>query len=202
MPGMRLGSGQDYAQQAGLHLRSTAANDEALSRVHLFRTMESCLSFAYLWRACAGVKIGEIKEFTGADSSGTALSTNEKKAQSAHIMAVIADLLTLNQRAVLDASFGGERGERHAAIELLTCTFEDANRNRTVIRMTLMREFVFGEKYMPSQSQVAKECGVNQATVSRVAAKIAPAVAMLRETAMETLRPAFERRNWIPPEEK
>lgn len=186
----------------GLSLRKASRDDEALSRVSLFGSMESCLSFAFLWRACLGVKIGEIKEFTGADSSGTMLSVNEKKAQSAHILAVVDELLTPNQRAVLDASHGGEFGERHAAIERLVCAFEDANRNRTLIRMLLMREFVFGERYAPSQNAVARECGVSTYTASVVACKIAPAVAMLRGTAMETLRPAFERRSWIPHEEK
>jgi hypothetical protein len=163
--------------------------------------MESCLSYAFLWRACPGVRIGEIKEFTGADSSGTVLSVNERKAQAGSILTVIADLLTPNQRAVLDASFGGERGERRAGIEYLAVTFAGANSNSHLVRMVLMREFVFGERYSPSQSQLAKECGVNQATVSRVAAKIAPAVAMLRDTAMQTLRPVFARKHWVPFEE-
>jgi hypothetical protein len=201
MQGLCLRSGQDYADRSGLHLRSTAPDDEALSRVHLFRTMEACLSYAFLWRACPGVRIGEIKEFTGADSSGTMLSVNERKAQAGSILAVVADLLTLNQQAVLDASFGGEHGERHAAIERLVCALEDANKNRTLIRMLLMREFVFGERYAPSQNAVARECGVSTYTASVVACKIAPAVAMLRDTAMETLRPAFARKHWVPFEE-
>lgn len=201
MQSMCVVSREDFALRTGLTLRKASRDDEALSRISIFGSMEAALSFAFLWRACPGVKIGEIKEFTGADSSGTMLSVNEKKAQSAHILAVIADLLTLNQRALLDASFGGERGERRAGIEYLAVTFAGANSNSHLVRMVLMREFVFGQRYCPSQAQVAKECGVNQATVSRVAAKIAPAVAMLRETAMQTLRPAFARRMWVPPEE-
>jgi hypothetical protein len=185
----------------GLSLRKASHDDEAMQRLSLFGSMESCLSFAYLWRACPGVKIGEIKEFTGADSSGTMLSVNERKAQAGSILAVVADLLTLNQQAVLDASFGGEHGERHAAIERLVCALGDANKNRTLIRMLLMREFVFGQRYCPSQNAVARECGVSTYTASVVACKIAPAVAMLRDTAMETLRPAFERRMWVPHEE-
>jgi hypothetical protein len=201
MQGLRLESGQDYADRVGLHLRSVASNEEAMQRVHLFRTLEAALSYAFLWRACPGVRIGEIKEFTGADSSGTVLSVNERKAQAGSMMSVIESLLTRNQCAVLDATHGGERGERHDAIAWLTCTFESAHRNRTLVKMLLMREFVFGERYSPSQNAVARECGVSTYTASVVACKLAPAVAMLRDTAMNTLRPEFERRQWIPREE-
>lgn len=178
-------------------LRKAACDDEALSRVPLFRSMESVLSFAYTWRATDGVKASEIKEFCGKEG-GTILSASEKKAQAGLVLDVIATHLSRDQQAVLDAQFGGEQGERCAAIDRLTCLFESANRNRTLVRMTLMREFVFGERYCPSQVQVARECGVNQATVSRVAAKIAPAVAELRESAIVKLEPAFQRRGWIP----
>jgi Trp operon repressor len=159
--------------------------------------MESILSFVYLWRATDGVKIGEIKEFCGKEG-GMILSASEKKAQAGRVLDVIATHLSRDQQAVLDAQFGGEQGERCAAIDRLTCLFESANRNRTLVRMTLMREFVFGERYAPSQVQLARECGVNQATVSRVAAKIAPAVAELRESAIAKLEPEFARRGWIP----
>jgi hypothetical protein len=67
--------------------------------------------------------------------------------------------------------------------------------------MLMMREFVLGERYAPSQVQIARECGVNQATVSRTAAKIAAEIALLRDSALAKLAPAFQRRGWIPREE-
>jgi hypothetical protein len=196
MQGLHLDSGANSIRGT-LTLRKASCDDEALSGVPLFRSMEAALSFAFSWRALLGVKVGEIKEYTGKEG-GMMLSTNEKKAQARFVLDVIASHLSLDQQAVLDASYGGEQGERCAAIDRLTCLFESANRNRTLVRMTLMREFVYGERYCPSQVQLARECGVNQATVSRIAAKIAPEVALLRESAIEKLTPAFARRGWIP----
>jgi hypothetical protein len=196
MQGLRLDDRQDQFRGT-LTLRKAACDDEAMSRVPLFRCVESALQFAFNWRATDGVKASEIKEFCGKEG-GMILSASEKKAQAGLVLDVISSHLSRDQQAVLDASYGGEQGERCAAIDRLTCLFESANRSRTLVRMTLMREFVFGERYAPSQVQLARECGVNQATVSRVAAKIAPAVAELRESAIAKLEPEFARRGWIP----
>jgi Trp operon repressor len=197
MQGLRLRDRKDQLREYGLTLRQTSRDDEALRGVPMFRSVESALQFVYTWRATDGVKASEIKEFCGREG-GMMLSASEKKAQAGLVLDVIASHLSRDQQAVLDAQFGGEQGERCAAIDRLTCLFESANRNRTLVRMTLMREFVYGERYCPSQVEVARECGVNQATVSRVAAKIAPAVEELRESAIEKLEPAFQRRGWIP----
>lgn len=168
-------------------------------RIPLFRDMEGALSFAYTWRARQCVKTATYGEYTAPDGSAVVLSMHEKKAQAQHIIDVIESHLAADQRALLEATYGGD--ERNAALERLVCRFEDANRNRTVIRLVLMREFVFGERYMPSQGRIARECGVNQATVSRLAARIAPDIAELRAAAHARLRPAFERRGLIPREE-
>jgi hypothetical protein len=165
----------------------------------MFRSMESALSFAYLWRASAGVKIGEIKEYTG-KVGGMILSASEKKAQAGLILDVIESHLSRDQQALLDASYGGENGERHAGIERLTHLC--AHQNRTLARMLMMREFVHGERYCPSQQDIARECAVHQATVSRVASKIAKTIAELRESTITKLRPAFERRGWINRQEE
>jgi hypothetical protein len=162
--------------------------------------MESALQFAYTWRATSGVRASEIKEFVGKEG-GIILSASEKCAQARIILDVIESHISLDQRAVLDAQFGGEQGERHAAINRLTCMFEHTSRNKTLVRMLLMREFVFGEKYCPSQNQVARDCGVNPMNASRIAAKIAPEVARLRESAIDKLTPAFQRRGWVAREE-
>jgi hypothetical protein len=142
------------------------------------------------------VKASEIKEYTG-KVGGMILSASEKRAQAGLILDVISSHTSADQQAVLDASYGGEHGERHKAIERLTCKFEHVNRNRSLVRMLLMREFVFGERYAPSQAQIARECGVNPMTASRVAAKIAPVIAELRESTITKLRPAFERRGYV-----
>lgn len=163
-------------------------------------SVESELSFAYLWRATAGVKASEIKEFVGKES-GTILSASEKRAQAGLILDVIASHLSSDQRAVLDASYGGEHGERCAAIDRLVCLFEHVNANRTLVRMLTMRAFISGEKYCPSRAQIARECAVHPKTAERVADKIAAAVGDLRVSAIEKLRPAFERRGWVPREE-
>jgi hypothetical protein len=160
--------------------------------------MEAALQFAFNWRATSGVKASEIKEYTG-KVGGMILSASEKKAQAGLILDVIASHLSRDQQALLDASYGGENGERHAGIERLTHLC--AHQNRTLARMLMMREFVFGERYAPSQVQIARECGVNQATVSRTAAKIAAEIALLRDSALAKLAPAFQRRGWIPREE-
>lgn len=159
--------------------------------------MEAVLSFAYLWRATAGVKVGKVGEFVAAESGAMILSASEKRAQAGLILDVIASHTNLDQQAALDAEFGGEHGERYKAIERLTCKLEHVNRNRSLVRMLLMREFVFGERYAPSQAQIARECGVNPMTASRVAAKIAPVIAELRESTITKLRPAFERRGYV-----
>lgn len=185
---------------AALTLRSTARDDEALSRVSLFRDVEGALSFAYLWRATAGVKASEIKEFCGKEG-GMILSASEKRAQAGRILDVIESHLSRDQQAVLDASYGGEHGERSAAIDRLVCVFERANTSRTLVRLLMMREFVFGEKYCPSQAQIARECAVHPKTAERVAAKIATTVGDLRVSAIDKLRPAFETRGWVPREE-
>jgi hypothetical protein len=168
-------------------------------RVPLFRDLEGALSFAYTWRARLCVKTASYGEYTAPDGSVLILSMHEKKAQAEHIHDVIASHLSADQRALLDATHGGD--DRHDAIERLVCRFEDANRNRTMLRMVLMREFIFGETYCPSQGRIARECGVNQATVSRIAARITQEIAALRQATHEKLRPALERRGLIPREE-
>lgn len=177
--------------------RSAARDDEESSHAPMFRSLEAALSFAFTWRARPGVKAATYDEFTGADGSALLLSVGEKKTQAQYVHDVIESHLTLDQRALLDATYGGERGERHAGAERLVCLFEHVNRSRALIRWALMREFIYGERYCPTQQQVARECGVNQATVSRVAAQIAPKIAELRKAAHDKLRPAFERRGWI-----
>lgn len=183
-------------------LRPAARDVEPVQRLALFRDLDSALSFAYMWRACPGVKIGEIKEYCGKEGGALILSTNERKAQAGLMLAVIESHLSLDQRALLDATYGGEQGERCAGIDRLMCRFEHLNRNRTMVRMLLMREFIFGERYTPSQNRIARECGVNAMSASRVAAKIAPEIAELRQATHAKLRPAFERRGWIQRDEE
>ncbi|WP_446903025.1 hypothetical protein [Burkholderia sp. YIM B11467] len=163
----------------------------------MFRDMDAALLFAYTWRARPGVKIGQVGEYTGPDGSPLLLSIHEKKAQAQFILDVVESHLSLDQRAVLDATYGGERGERPAAIDRLLPQFEHVNRNRSLVRFLLMRDFIYGEGYCPSQQQIAKESGVNQSTASRAAARITPEIAKLRESTHAKLRPAFERRGWI-----
>lgn len=166
-------------------------------RVPLFRDLDGALSFAYTWRARDGVKIGQLGEYTGRDGAALILSVGEKKAQAGMILTVIGSHLSLDQRAMLDATYGGERGERHTGIERLTCGLEGSARNRSLVRMVLMREFVYGERYTPSLRQIARDCGVNPSTAARAAAQIAPEIAALRKATYEKLRPAFERRGWL-----
>lgn len=192
--------GRENSVFGGCTLRTAAADDKAMPGIPLFRDVEGAIQFAFLWRATDGVKASEIKEFCGKEG-GMILSANEKKAQAGRILDVIASHLSRDQRALLDASYGGENGERCAGVDRLACIFEGINRNRTLVRLLMMREFIYGEKYCPSQAQVARECGVNPMTASRVASKIAQAVAELRTSTHEKLRPAFERRGWIEREE-
>jgi hypothetical protein len=166
----------------------------------MFRSMEAALSFAYTWRARPGVKIGQIGEYTGPDGAALLLSVHEKKAQAQYVHDVIESHLSLDQRALLDATYGGERGERHAGVERLVRLLEGAHRNRSVVRALIAREFVFGEKYCPCLNRIAREFGIHPQTVTRTAAKVTPAIADLRTSAHEKLRPAFERRAWIPRE--
>lgn len=166
----------------------------------MFRSMDAALSFAYTWRARPGVKIGQIGEYTGPDGAALLLSVHEKKAQAQYVHDVIESHLSLDQRAILDATYGGERGERHAGVERLVCLLEGAHRNRTMVRMLVAREFVFGEAYCWSMHRIARECATHTQTVSRAAAKVAPTIADLRRSTHEKLRPAFERRCWIPRE--
>lgn len=180
-----------------LTIRSTDKDREEADRAPMFRSLESALVFAYTWRARLGVKVGKVGEFTGPDCSALLLSVHEKKTQAQFILDVIESHLTPDQRALLDATYGGERGERAAGIDRLVCQFEHTNRNRALVRMILMREFVYGETYSPSLSRIARECGVNQSTASRTAAQITPEILAMREAAHKRLRPAFMRRGWI-----
>lgn len=198
MQGLRLYGWKDYVRDAGLSLRAPQTDDEAVSRVALFGSMEAALSFAFTWRASDGVKASQIREFVGKEG-GMILSASEKKAQAGRILAVIASHLSRDQQAVLDATYGGEQGERHAAIERLTNI--NTHGNKTLVRMLVMREFVHGEKYCPSQAEIARECGVHPSSACRVAQKIAQDIGELRDSAIEKLRPAFERRGLIPREE-
>ncbi|MBN3822323.1 hypothetical protein G3O00_01650 [Burkholderia sp. Ac-20384] len=185
-----------------LTLRSADREDAEAARVPMFRDMDTALLFAYTWRARPGVKIGQIGEYTGPDGSALLLSIHEKKTQAQFILDVVETHLSLDQRAVLDATYGGERGERPAAIDRLLPQFEHVNRNRALVRFLLMREFIFGEGYAPSISAVSRECSSNPMTGSRVAAKIATSVSELRKSVLEKLTPAFQRRGYIPREER
>jgi hypothetical protein len=177
-----------------LTLRTAKPDDD--SRVPMFRSMEAALLFAYTWRARPGVKIGQIGEFTGKDGAAM-LSIHERKAQAQFILDVIESHLSHDQRALLDATHGGERGERHAGVERLVCLLEHVNRNRALVRMIVARDFVYGEGYSPSLSRIARDCGVSATTACRVAAQITPELAELRKATHAKLRPAFERRGWI-----
>jgi hypothetical protein len=199
MSGLHLGSRQDHFRGT-LTLRKAAGDESALLGVPLFRSMEAALSFAYLWRATDGVKIGKIGEFVGKEG-GMILSASEKRAQARRILDVIESHTNLDQRAVLDAEYGGENGERAAGIERLEHLFGDIVRSRAVIRLMLMREFVYGSHYCPSAQHIADECGVSRSTAYNAAAKIGPAIAELRQATHEKLRPAFERRGWLARQE-
>jgi hypothetical protein len=163
--------------------------------------MESLLSFAFLWRATDGVKVGKVGEFIAAETGAMILSASEKRAQARRILDVIESHTNLDQRAVLDAEYGGENGERAAGIERLEHLFGGIVRSRAVIRLMLMREFVYGAYYCPSAQHIADECGVSRSTAYNAAAKIGPAIADLRQATHEKLRPAFERRGWLAREE-
>jgi hypothetical protein len=164
--------------------------------------MEAALSFAYTWRARPGVKIGQIGEYTGPDGAALLLSVHEKKAQAQYVHDVIESHLSLDQRALLDATYGGERGERHAGVERLVCLLEGAHRNRSVVRALVAREFVFGESYCWSLNRIAREFAIHPQTVARTAAKVAPVIAKLRTSVHEKLQPAFARRGWVPRDEQ
>lgn len=180
-----------------LTLRSRDRDEAEDARVPMFRSIEAALLFAYTWRARPGVKAATYGEFTGPDGAPLQLSIHEKKTQAQHIHYVLESHLSLDQLAILDATHGGEYGERYAGIERLLCTFEHLHRNRTLLRMLLMREFIFGEAYCPSQNQIARECGVSAMAASRAAAQLTPEVMKLRGEVHDKLRPAFERRGWI-----
>lgn len=179
-----------------LTLRSADRDQAEADRAPMFRSMEAALLFDFTWRARPGVKIGQIGEYTGKDGAEM-LSIHERKAQAQFIADVIESHLSHDQRALLDASYGGERGERHAGVERLVCKFEHINRNRALVRMIVARDFLYGEGYCPSLSRIARDCGVNPSTACRVAAQITPKLAELRKATHEKLRPAFERRGWI-----
>jgi hypothetical protein len=155
------------------------------------RDIEGILSFAYHWKGNPGVKIGKVGEFEAAESGVTILSPAEKRAQAARNLAVIASRLSRDQQAVLDATYGGEQGERYAAIEHLSNI--NTHGNKTLVRLLMMREFIAGERYCPSQAEIARECGVHPSSACRVAQKIAQEIAELRESAIEKLRIAFNR---------
>lgn len=174
-----------------------AATPEENNQAPLFRSLESALSFAYTWRARPGVKIGQIGEYTGPDGSALLLSVGEKKVQAEAIHEVFKTHLSIDQRALLDAEHGGERGERHAGVERLVCLYEGMNRNRTLVRLLIAREMIVGESYAPSFGYVAKHSGVNTSTAWRAAERIAPEIAELRKATHAKLRPAFERRGWL-----
>jgi len=180
-----------------LTIRSADQDREEADRAPMFRSLESALLFAYTWRARLGVKVGKVGEFTGPDGAALLLTVHEKKTQAQFILDVVESHLSADQRALLDATYGGERGERAAGVDRLVCHFEHTNRNRALVRMLLMREFLYGEAYCPSQARVARECGVNAMTASRTAAQITPEILAMREKTHERLRPAFERRGWI-----
>jgi hypothetical protein len=182
-------------------LRQVVRDDEAVSRVPLFRDVESLLAFAFLWRATDGVKVAKVGEFIAAETGAMMLSASEKRAQARLILDVIESHTNLDQRALLDAEYGGENGERHAAIGRLEHLFAGIVRNRAVIRLMLMREFVYGAHYCPSAQHIADACGVSRSTAYNAAAKIGPAIAELRQATHEKLRPAFERRGWLAREE-
>jgi hypothetical protein len=201
MQGLRLSDREDQLRRLGLTLRQAQADDEAMRRMALFGSMESALSFAYTWRATAGVKIGKIGEFVGKEG-GLMLSASEKRAQARLILDVIASHTSRDQQALLDAEYGGENGERAAGIERLEHLFGGIVRSRSVIRLMLMREFVYGEKRCPGAQEIADHCGVSRSTAYNAAAKIGPAIAALRESTIEKLRPAFERRGYIPRKEE
>ena len=201
MSGLRLYDWKDYARDAGLTLRPPQADDEAVRRMALFGSMESALSFAYTWRATAGVKVGKVGEFVGKEGR-LMLSASEKRAQARLILDVVASHTSRDQQALLDAEYGGENGERAAGIDRLEHLFAGIVRSRAVIRLMLMREFVYGARYCPSAQEIADECGVSRSTAYNAAAKIGPAIAELRLATHEKLRPAFERRGWIQRQEE
>jgi hypothetical protein len=198
MQGLCVSDWKDYARNAGLNVRAAKADDEALSRVAVFRSMEACLQFAYTQRALLGVKVGEIKEYTGKEGGTLVLSTHEKKAQARFILDVIESHLSLDQRAMLDATYGGESGERAAAIEHLMRLCAGMSSNQHLVKLLLMREFIESKSLNLCQARIASECGVHPRTTSRVAAKIMHLIGELRDSTHEKLRPAFERRGWCP----
>lgn len=183
-------------------VRQAAPDDGAVQRVCLFRDMESLLSFAFLWRATDGVKVGKVGEFIAAETGALMLSANEKRAQARRILDVIASHTNRDQQALLDAEYGGENGERAAGIDRLEHLFAGIVRSRSIIRLMLMREFVYGATYCPSAQHIADACGVSRSTAYNAAAKIGPAIAELRNATHEKLRPAFERRGWIQRQEE
>lgn len=197
MQRLHLGGGENNLR-GPLSLRKATGDDEAMRGVPMFRSVEEALRFSFHWRATDGVKASQIREFVGKEG-GMILSASEKKAQAGSILAVIASHLSRDQQAVLDAQYGGEQGERHAAIERLSSI--NTHGNRTLVRMLMMREFVAGERYCPRQAEIARECGVHPSSACRVAQKIAQEIGELRESTIKKLRPAFERRGWIQREE-
>ena len=196
-----MASGEDYARHAGITLRKAARNDEAMPGLPVFRSMDACLAFAYTWRALLGVKVGEIKEYTGKEGGTLVLTTHEKKAQARFILDVIESHLSIDQRAMLDATFGGENGERAAAIDHLMTLCAGMSSNRHLVELLLMREFIDSKRREINQAAIARECGVHPATACRVAARIMQAIGDLRDSTYEKLRPAFARRRWIPRED-
>jgi hypothetical protein len=178
-----------------LTLRTAKPDDGAAPP--LFRSLESALLFAYTWRSRSGVKAATYGEYTGPDGGALLLSVGEKKVQAEAIHEVCKTHLSHDQRALLDATHGGERGERHAGVERLVCLLEHINRNRGLVRMIVARDFVYGEGYSPSLSRIARDCGVSATTACRVAAHITPELAELRKATHAKLRPAFCRRGWV-----
>ena len=90
MQRLRVPDWKDYARNARPNVRPPKTNDEEMRGMALFGSMERALAFAYTQRAILGVKIGEIKEYTGKEGGSLILSAHEKKAQARFILDVIA----------------------------------------------------------------------------------------------------------------
>lgn len=200
-------------------MREGSSNAGAVRGVHPFATVHRALESVFETLALASaVKVPGYSESVARSTVTEKRGWEDEITDAAWAMQAIDSTLSAVERAAVIARYHRDPGtlrkyegrrwsaqkaddadQKHAqALALLKFHLSHLHANSGLLEAIIEREFTFGEAYMPTTVQIAKDCGVSQASASRLGTKVARAVHALEVRAHQALQARFAELGFVP----
>jgi hypothetical protein len=200
-------------------MRETTSDAGAVQRMGVFTSVHRALESIFETLALIeAVKVPGYSESVARSTVTGKVEWTDRITDAAWAMQAIDATLSAIERAAIVARYHRDPGtlrryegrrwtaakaddgdQKHAhALALLKFNFGHMHAKKDLLEALINREFIHGEAYMPSTVQIAKDHGVSQPSVWRLAHKVQRAVHALEAGAYAALKERFTELGFLP----